>query len=689
MTVTQPVRLGATALLLSSLSSIAMAQVIRPDAGGEVIELAPITVDAATETAGASSHEFVPQGISLAPAADGGELLQSIPGVNAGRMGGHGLEVIIRGQQQNQLNIIDAGSFTYGACPNRMDPPASTAAFARADRVVVERGYHTVTNGPGGSGGAVILEREAPELDAEKRWEGEFHTGASTNSDSAEVGGAITLDLGKGFYLKGSAERRSAENYTDGDGNTIRGAFDQQSTGVTLGYAGNGLDLAFDVERDLAEDVLYAGAGMDSPSSETMVYRFRYGVDLDMGALRRIEGNLYRTEVDHVMDNYSLRPVGAMAMRTPTTSDTTGGKIEAQLDFGTTTARIGVDYQSNTRNAMAYGGMPAMIPMIDASNPATARFNIWPDVEIAQTGLYVETETTLTPRTTLQLGLRYDHVKASAGSAATVPGGSVMAPNDYYTAQYGTTFDSARTEDNIGGLARLEYALSGETTLFAGLSRSVRTADATERAMARSTWVGNPDIAPEKHYQLDFGVETVRDNWSLNAALYADRVDDFILRDAFSVPGVTTYRNVNALLSGVELSGSWERDGWQVSGDATYTYGQNMSDDRPLAQIPAMNGQLSVSYGQQAWRAGARVNWAVTQTRIDPARDPGQTPGYATLDLFGSYEVSDNAVLLAGVDNLTDRTYANHLSRSNVFDPTLTQVNEPGRSVYVKLVAQF
>ncbi|WP_165937627.1 TonB-dependent receptor domain-containing protein [Antarcticimicrobium sediminis] len=689
MTSTIPVRLGASALLLSSLSGIAVAQATRPDPDGELISLPPITVDVETEVAGASSYEFVPGGMSVAPGIDGGEALRAVPGVTAGRMGGHALEIIIRGQQQNQLNIIDAGSFTYGGCPNRMDPPTSTAALSRADRVVVERGYSSVTNGPGGTGGAVILERDAPELAADKPWEAEFHSGFSSNSDTSEFGGTVTFDLGQGFYLKGSADKRSAGNYTDGSGTEIRSAYDQQSTGLTLGYANNGLDLAFDIERDLAEDVLFAGAGMDSPRSETNVYRFRGGIDLDMGALRRIEGNLYRTEVDHVMDNYSLRPVGAMAMRTPTTSDTTGGKIEAQLDFGTTTAKIGVDYQSNTRNAMAYGGMPVMIPMIEASNPATARFNIWPDVEIAQTGLYVETETKLSPRATLQLGLRYDHVKASAGEAATVPGGSLMAPNAYYTAQYGTTFDSARTEDNIGGLARLEYALSGETTLFAGLSRSVRTADANERAMARSNWVGNPDIAPEKHYQLDFGVETTRDNWSMNASVYADHVEDFILRDAFSVAGVTTYRNVTAQLAGVELSGAWERNGFMIAGDATYTYGQNTSDDRALAQIPPLNGQITASYGQNAWRAGARVNWATSQTRIDASRDPGQTPGYATLDLFGSYEVSENAVLLAGVNNVTDGTYANHLSRSNLFDPALTQVNEPGRSVYIKLEARF
>jgi iron complex outermembrane receptor protein len=221
------------------------------------------------------------------------------------------------------------------------------------------------------------------------------------------------------------------------------------------------------------------------------------------------------------------------------------------------------------------------------------------------------------------------------------------------------------------------------------VSRSVRTADANERAMGRSNWVGNPDIAPEKHHQIDVGIETQQDDWSFNAAAYVDRVDDYILRDAFSVAGVTTYRNVSAQLSGVELSGSWAKNGFEVAGDLTYTRGQNRTDDRALAQIPALQGRITASYGRDAWRAGARLNWAAKQDRIDPSRDAGVTPGYGTLDLFGSYAFNDRVMLLAGVNNVTDKLYSDHLSRANVFDTTLTRINEPGRTVYVKLEARF
>ncbi len=682
MPIHNPLRLGAYALLMSSVPAFALAQ--EAD-----IELLPI--DVAEENVAAatpSSSVILPEGQYSAPVADGGDLLSNVPGVSASRMGGHALDIIIRGQQGNQISVIDAGSITYGACPNRMDPPTATTGITRADRIVVERGYASVTNGPGATGGAVILERDAPEFEDDNRWSGNFTLGAASNSRTLDGSGNLSFDMGGGFYMELSADAKTAGNYSDGDGNEIRSAYDQMSGGITFGYDNNGFDMALDIERDEATGILFAGAGMDSPYSYTDVYRLRGGIDLDKGALTRIEGNLFLTSVDHLMDNYSLRnPTAMMGMSAPTSSETWGGQLEAHLDFGNVRAKVGIDHQSNNRMAEGYMGP---IAQIEAQNPAFQVALSWPDVTIAQTGLYGEAEVDLNDRTMLKLGARYDYVKADAALAAVpTTGGMGMTANDFYTMQYGTTFDSPREEHNFGGLVRLEYELSQSSTLFAGLSRSVRTADTNERAMARSNWVGNPDINPEKHNQLDFGIETARDDWWFTASAYVDDVDDYILRDAFTAPGVTTYRNVSAFLAGVELAGAWERNGWIIAGDATYTYGQNKTDDRALAQIPPLFGKVEASYGQDAWRVGGRVNWVATQNRIDPARDPGKTDGWATLDVFGSYDLNDKATLFAGVNNITDKTYANHLARSNVFDPVLTQVNEPGRTVYVKLEARF
>nr|WP_321512039.1 TonB-dependent receptor [uncultured Celeribacter sp.] len=687
MTTQHTVRLGATALLMSTISTLAYAQEIVPT-------LDPIYIESEqTVTQTANTYTFDPEALPVPTGLDGGALLSTIPGVSGRRMGAHGIDIIIRGMQKNQLNVIDAGGFTYGGCPSRMDPPTSIAAFYRADKVIVEKGYSSVTNGPGGSGGTVRLEREAPEFDRGQVFTGSLTTGVNSNGNGSGIAGTVSADLGNGFYAEFSGERKSSDDYEDGNSNEVRSGFTQKSAGVTFGYAKDGVDLALDIEKDRAEDVKFAGAQMDSPLSETMTYRLRGGLDVNAGRLTRIEGVLYSSNVDHTMDNYTLRTPASMKMLAPTTSDTVGGSLEGHLDFGTTTARIGVDYQANNRRALGYSSMGSM--PINLANPSSLS---WPDVTIAQLGVFGETETKLGAHSTLKLGLRYDHVTASADEADVGVGMSGTTANDYYQMVYGTDFSEDKTEDNFGGLIRYEYQLSSDTMVFAGLSRSVRTADANERAFSRGmngvpSYVGNPDIDPEKHTQLDFGLETQTETYSLTATVFYDRVNDYILEESTPWPGamrgVTTYRNIDAELAGVELSGSWNLGQVILAGDLSYTYGANKSDGGALGQIPPLKGSLSATYDADIWQAGARINWAAKQDRIYTVLDAGETPGYATVDLFGSYTLNDKVMLMAGIDNVFDKSYATHLNRSNSYDTSVERVNEPGRNIYLTMQVQF
>nr|WP_319248544.1 TonB-dependent receptor [uncultured Celeribacter sp.] len=332
---------------------------------------------------------------------------------------------------------------------------------------------------------------------------------------------------------------------------------------------------------------------------------------------------------------------------------------------------------------------------INLANPSSLS---WPDVTIAQLGIFGETETKLGAHSTLKLGLRYDHVTASADETDVGVGMGGTTANDYYQMVYGTDFSEDKTEDNFGGLIRYEYQLSSDTMVFAGLSRSVRTADANERAFSRGmngvpSYVGNPDIDPEKHTQLDFGLETQTETYSLTATVFYDRVNDYILEESTPWPGamrgVTTYRNIDAELAGVELSGSWNLGQVILAGDLSYTYGANKSDGGALGQIPPLKGSLSATYDADIWQAGARINWAAKQDRIYTVLDAGETPGYATVDLFGSYTLNDKVMLMAGIDNVFDKSYATHLNRSNSYDTSVERVNEPGRNIYLTMQVQF
>ena len=125
---------------------------------------------------------------------------------------------------------------------------------------------------------------------------------------------------------------------------------------------------------------------------------------------------------------------------------------------------------------------------------------------------------------------------------------------------------------------------------------------------------------------------------------------------------------------------------------------ENDTDDRAIAQTPPLEGLIGLEYSRDAWIAGGRVRAAARQTRVDTESssevegdglDVRETPGWAVLDLYANYEVNDSVSIDIGMDNVFDRDYAQHLNRSNSFDPDQIQVDEPGRSAWVKVSASF
>ena len=74
------------------------------------------------------------------PTSDGGEWILEVPGVSGISMGTHGTDPVIRGQKNNQLNVLLGGAYIFGGCPNRMDSPSSYATPQIYDSALVIKG---------------------------------------------------------------------------------------------------------------------------------------------------------------------------------------------------------------------------------------------------------------------------------------------------------------------------------------------------------------------------------------------------------------------------------------------------------------------------------------------------------------------------------------------------------------------
>jgi iron complex outermembrane receptor protein len=184
--------------------------------------------------------------------------------------------------------------------------------------------------------------------------------------------------------------------------------------------------------------------------------------------------------------------------------------------------------------------------------------------------------------------------------------------------------------------------------------------------------------------------------------VFANRINDYLLVDFTSgtmdqkSTGVT--RNIDARTWGAELGGSQRFGAWKADATLAYTRGDNTTDGTALAQVSPLELRLGLNYAAATWSLGALLRAVDDQRRVDigkgniVGKDIGPTPGFAVFSLNGSWQPWTGGLLSAGVDNLFDVAYAEAVSRAGGAIPgyvQTTRVNEPGRTLWMKLAQRF
>lgn len=604
--------------------------------------------------------------------------LDSDPAVSLSRLGGRGLDPVVRGQAQERVDVLLDGMRVEGACPNRMDPPTSRLSTALPQILEVRTSNRTLRWGPI-AGGQVIATTADPVF-GDSGTTGHLTVGGSDNGNGRLVNGSAAVGNDDGF-VRLAAGYEEADDYEDGDGETVRSAF-KNSEGRLDGawHADNGFHVKAMISRQEERDVKYASL-MDAPKTDTDMARLEFGAPVANG-----EWNLmtWQADVDHTMDNFSLRDA-MMKMQTDSETRTRGARLTLDQAIDTTKdIALGVDVESNDWDATMYNGMAL-------DNVGSL---LWPGVERDRVGLFVEGFHRIRPAIQLGAGVRYDRVAMDATRAeesfTMKPGMMAMTPGGIYQTVYGVS-DTEATDDNVSGFLSGEWRFSVIQTLDVTASRSVRSPGVNERYVVKGTaWVGNPDLKTEKHHKLELGLTGQQDEWHWRPAVWIDEVDDFVLRYEPS-PDVIRYTNVDARLLGVEGQLGWSDGTWSVDGRLATVRGTNQSDGRPLPQIPPVQYTQTIGWHYHGNSIQAEWQLARGQDRIDPESglDPSTSPGYGVVNLSGRHPLLDNLTLSWAADNLFDKTWAPHVSREDVFTGDAYRVNEPGRTFKVALTARW
>jgi iron complex outermembrane receptor protein len=414
--------------------------------------------------------------------------------------------------------------------------------------------------------------------------------------------------------------------------------------------------------------------------------------------LDAVEVQLYRNYVDHVMDNYSLRPfVPTMMMpgRSASNPDrlTTGGKAQATLVLGDAVRlTLGLDHQANRHTLRSTSN--------ETTDPFEAKGRLR-DADFRQWGLFDEVTYSFAPKQRLIAGLRFDRWQAEDDRSVVATSMMATAPNP--------TAGQTRQDTLASGFARYEHDLgAAPTTFYLGLGHVERFPDYWEMIKNESAGsVSAFGTRPEKTTQLDTGVIYRSGPLEVSVAAYYSDVTDFILvQSNVAKPSgmmgtrlATITRNIAASTWGGETGLGWHfADRWTLGASLAYVRGTNKTDDRPLAQIPPLESRLSLDYLQPRWSVGGLVRAVTAQNRVAVnqgnivGQDIGPSPGFAIVSLHAAWQPGRYARWYAGVDNLLDKTYAEHISRAGAMVAGYTQttrVNEPGRTFWIRMDFTF
>ncbi|WP_372591796.1 TonB-dependent receptor domain-containing protein [Guyparkeria sp.] len=628
----------------------------------------------------------VTQEETTAPKADLADVLREISGVTAGRMSGHGLDPIIRGQREHQLNVLLDGAGIANACPNRMDPPTSFGNLAGYDAVEVRKGVTTLTRGPGGSGGSIELKRNTFERAAESGIQSRFDFGTSSNGLTDQTS-ADVLVSDERVFGRVIGQIANGDNYEDGDGNEVPSSYKQRSGTVIAGYrVSDETGIEVSVDRNRMLDTRYAGAGMDSVYDNATIYRIDGRVGDLSGPVDNLRLEISRANVDHLMDNFSLRELTApMPMEAPAESHTSTARLTLESNPGDLKLSYGLDFERIEQDALARNAMTEMLA-----------FRQWPDGQSDQFGAFVEGDWAIGDADGLRVGARIDRFESEIDTSLD----KSIATNMMVPAAIRESAGETKSDTEASALLRYTHRFDRNLSGDVGLSRTAVAPNLTQRYVLTGGLdkVGNPDLAPEIHHQLDAGLTWQTDRQSARATVFLDEVTDFILQDQGGINGLpahsTSYRNVDARLYGAELDLRHAVTDWlSAHGQLAYIRGRNTDDSRNLPQIPPLSGTVGLLAEYADFDGGVDLRWAdrATDLDVDSGLDTRETAGYGVVDLHAGYRISANWQLRAGVENLFDRTYSEHVNRAYVGtfgDPT-ARINEPGRTVWARLTARF
>lgn len=644
--------------------------------------------------------------------SDIGDYLRTVPNVSGIRKGGSAVDPVIRGFKFSQLNVVlDGGIKVENGCPNRMDPVSSHLEAEDIEKINIVKGPFLLAFGPS-LGGAIDLQTEVPH----PYQKFEIHANALLGYESNWDGQKAHLSVfggNKVIYFRLNGGFRNYGNYQSGNRNGESVGFNTSfkkynyaaKAGITLSPKQN-LLLTFSEVH--GRDVLYPALSMDEKSDDTQIMAIDYSASNLSDVFNDLKLKIYRSDVHHIMDNSHRDSWDSKQMVADVDAVNTGGKAEAELKVNHHNLLLGLDFE----NIYKDGTRTMTMQMMGATS--TKKFNLWQEASIQNAGFFARYNAPI-KSFILDIGLRLDYNQADSKDTLKI----IYNDLDYFNKLNSEFF-------NLSGNAGITRNISENISISIALAGGTRSPNMLERYIKflsvgydNYDYLGNPQLKPETNYEADLTFKIKKEkvgNLYLNGfySYVVDYISAVMLPSSvvkpvtIGAPGVKQFINVDyAIYTGFEMGFNTPQK-YKLGGSlvAAYTFGfiptvtkyiltgsevtgDSILKNDALPEIPPFETTVSAYYRFLRGKLIPKISfrYVAAQRHASEAFYEPETPDFSLLNFSIIYNLSRAIGITAGVNNILDESYYEHLNRKII--GTTEKLYEPGRVFYFQFTVEI
>lgn len=658
-------------------------------------------------------------------------VLANEPGIAVGGDGVWATNINIRGFAENRLVTLVDGFRVETATD--LTASLSMIDVNDVERVEVIKGAQSVLYGTGAMGGIVNIITKDGHFASQPYINGSV-IGGFASANSSYSGYASVNTGGERWFLKANGTFTEAQNVNTPMGELPNSQFTANNFSAKLGV--KPLDnhiFKAQFQRYWASDVgIPGGSAFPGPATASysdigrQLFSASYEVTSISNALSSLKLSYFNQYIlrDVLLfpNTVTEAPVPIGTQRTspqyftPTGEHLTNGlQLQSTWNIGDNNTLIaGIDAWE--RNLLTEREKYIKVEVFNTVGDLMVTNNIvrgetpTPKSTFSTAGIFAQNESRLLDdKLTLILGGRADGIRTKNELNFDVDYLIINGIRNDLPPNQRTTFEAGeQTLFSWSANAGVLFTVAPDIDLSANLARSFRAPSLEESFkfidLGNIVLLGNPSLKSESGFATDLGLRIWKQNFTAQVGIFANWIDNMIVE----TPGEYTYTIntgplegtegtlpalVNANVSKARLYGYDLKLQYKATkdmvifGSGAYVRGEDTEAGTNLPQIPPLSGRFGLRYNLiKIGSLEASILGTSKQDKV--AEGETVTDGYHRIDMAVStnrFSVGLTKVqLFAGVDNLTNNSYTNHLSTNRGAISI-----EPGRNIYLRASISF